>query len=56
MSMDVWWEVDDADGCIREFPTLEEALEFAERQAEEKGAGWVQVGPRRKCGVGEEAL
>ena len=54
MSLDCWWEVDDADGIIREFPTLEEAMEFAERQAKEKGAGWIQISPRKKYGVGEE--
>ena len=54
MSLDAWYEVDDADGIIRKFPTSEEATEFAEKQANEKGAGWIQIPPRKRYGVGEE--
>lgn len=53
MSMDIWWEVEDMDGFVREFRDLKEALDFAERVGMETGE-FVVV--RQRCGVPEEEL
>ena len=53
MSLDVWWEVEDAEGFIREFIDLKEALDFTEQVGMETGE-FVEV--RKMCGTPEEDL